>query len=120
MNIQINRKIRGTYRRSRSAERLLRSLGASGKLVGFKYLVYIAEMLLKLPNEERWLTKNIYPETAKHFRVGYDSVDKAIRTLITKCWERKDHSMLDRIAGSHLDKRPTSAQFIDMLVAYLR
>ena len=43
MNIQINRKIRGTYRRSRSAERLLRSLGASGKLVGFKYLVYIAE-----------------------------------------------------------------------------
>lgn len=101
-------------------ERLLRSLGASGRLVGFKYVVFIVEELLKTPCDEHWLTKGVYPETGKHFNVSAFSVERAIRVVIKHCWDREDHAALDHVAGIHLEKRPKNAEFLDMLVAFLR
>ena len=55
-----------------NAERLLRSLGASGRLVGFRYTVSIVEQLLHTPYERHWLTKCIYPETGNPSRTAAD------------------------------------------------
>ncbi len=100
--------------------RLLRSIGASGRFVGFNYLVFIIYQILQNPGEYYWLTKCAYPEAAKHFGVRPASVEHAIRTLIAYCWSRSDHSDLDRVAGIRLERIPTNSQFIDMLAAYLR
>ncbi len=37
--------------------RLLRSIGASGRLVGFKYVVFIVFMNMQKPDERYWITK---------------------------------------------------------------
>ncbi len=103
-----------------NAERLLRSLGVSGRLVGFKFLVFIAEKLVENPDEWQWLTKGVYPDTGKRFDVDSRSVERGIRGVIKACWEREDRKTLDYVAGVHLEKRPTNAEFIDMLVAFLR
>lgn len=108
------------YRNPINADRLLRSLGISGTLVGFKYIVFIVEDLIKGPNERYYFTKSIYPDTAKYFKVGAASVERAIRTVIDSCWERSDHRTLDYIAGNHLDRKPTNSEFIDLLAAFLR
>lgn len=43
--------------------KLLRSVGASGRLVGFNYIVYIVYNILQKPDEHYWITKCAYPET---------------------------------------------------------
>ena len=48
------------------------------------------------------------------------SVEHAIRTVIASCWDRYDHSDLNRVAGIELETMPTNSEFIDILVAYLR
>ena len=99
--------------------KLLRSIGASGRLVGFNYIVFIVYNILKKPDEHYWITKCAYPETAKYFKVRPSSVEHAIRTVISSVWDRCDHSNLDRVAGIELEKMPTNSEFIDILVAYL-
>ena len=46
--------------------RLLRGIGASGRFVGFNYVVFIIYRILQNPGEYYWLTKCAYPEAAKH------------------------------------------------------
>ena len=100
--------------------KLLRSIGASGRLVGFNYVVYIVYNILQKPDEHYWITKCAYPDTAKYFQVRLASVEHAIRTVIASCWDRYDHSDLNRVAGIELENMPTNSEFIDILVAYLR
>ena len=100
--------------------KLLRSIGASGRLVGFNYVVYIVYNILQKPDEHYWITKCAYPDTAKYFQVRPASVEHAIRTVIASCWDRYDHSDLNRVAGIELENMPTNSEFIDILVAYLR
>ena len=100
--------------------KLLRSIGASGRLVGFNYVVYIVYNILQKPDEHYWITKCAYPDTAKYFQVQPASVEHAIRTVIASCWDRYDHSDLNRVAGIELENMPTNSEFIDILVAYLR
>ena len=109
------------FEKDMDAERLLRSIGANGRYTGYAYLIYIVENILASPNSyHHFLTKSIYPETAKHFGVQAASVEHAIRTVVQSCWKRSDHRELDYVAGIHLEKMPTNSQFIDLLVAFLR
>ena len=108
------------YEKRLDAERLLRSIGANGRYIGYTYLIYIVEMILASPESHHFLTKAVYPDTAKHFGVNMASVEHAIRTVIQSCWRRADHRALDYVAGIHLEKMPTNSQFIDILVAFLR
>ena len=57
---------------------------------------------------------------AKKFGVRPSSVEHAIRTVIASCWDRYDHSDINRVAGIELEKIPTNTVFITMLVDYLR
>lgn len=103
-----------------TTERILRALGVTGKLLGFKYTLYMVEQLMDSKIGVLLITKNLYPETARHFGVTASSVERALRTLIHVCWERTDHSFLEHIAGTPLGRVPTNSEFLDMLVAYLR
>ena len=100
--------------------RLLRSLGATGRLYGYKYMEYIVDYMSRHQDDHQFLTKVVYPETAKHFHVSPSSVERAVRTLIQAIWKRSDHSNLDYVAGVQLEKAPTNSEFIDMVVAFIQ
>lgn len=102
------------------ADRLLRLLGASGKLSGFYYAVYMLEQVKQKPDHVLLITKRLYKQTAQHFGTTSNCVERNLRTLVQVCWRQPDHGLLDRIAGSPLSQPPTNTQFIDMLSAYLR
>ena len=93
------------------AERLLRMLGASGKLAGFRQAAYMIERVRENPKYVQLITKRLYRESC---------VERNLRTLIQTCWKYPDHSFLDLITGAPLMQAPTNTQFIDMLAAYLR
>lgn len=102
------------------AERLLRGLGVTGKLVGFRYTMFMVEQVLEDTNRILLITKRLYPDTGRHFGVSAISVERAVRILIRTCWERNDHSFLEHIAGTTLEHIPSNSEFIDMLAGYLR
>ena len=105
---------------SLNAERLLRLLGASGKLAGFHYAVYMVEQVRDQPENMLLITKRLYMQTAEHFNTTPSCVERNLRTLIQSCWSYPDHSFLNLIAGTELQQPPTNSQFIDILAAYLR
>lgn len=103
-----------------TVDRLLRSLGASRRLIGFDYTVYMVNQLVSEHESIRLITKRLYPETAKHFGVTTHSVERALRTLINSCWLYGDRSSMCKIAGRELDAPPSNASFLDMLAAYIK
>lgn len=102
-----------------NAARLLRALGASRKLTGFRYAEYMIEQVLEDENKLYLITKCLYPETARHFSVTPQIVERGLRTLIQVCWRQEDHELLDYIADKHLKEQPTNTEFIDMTTAFL-
>ena len=104
-----------TFKMPLTAERLLRSLGATGKLAGFRCTVYMIERIQENPEQLQLITKRLYRETGKKFGVSAASVERNLRTLIHFCWSRTDHSFLAHIAGTDLRTPPTNSEFLDML-----
>lgn len=102
------------------AEQLLRGLSVTGKLVGFRYAVYMVEQVTDDPDGIYLITKRLYPETAHRFGVTVSSVERALRNVVHAVWERTDHGLLEYIAGTTLHRPPTNSKFIDMLAGYLR
>lgn len=103
-----------------TADRLLRSLGATGRLTGFDYAVFMIEQIVNAQGSIHLITKRLYPETAKHFGVMPHSMERALRTLINVCWKYGDRATLNGIAGRTLTSRPSNASFLDMLAAYIK
>lgn len=103
-----------------TADRLLRSLGASRRLVGFDYTVYMINQLVSERESIRLITKRLYPETAKRFGVTAHSVERALRTLIRSCWMYGDKDAMCEIAGRELNAPPSNSNFLDMLSAYMK
>ena len=77
---------------SLNAERLLRLLGASGKLASFRYAVYMVEQVRDQPENMLLITKRLYMQTAEHFNTTPSCVERNLRTLIQNCWSYPDHS----------------------------
>ncbi len=103
-----------------NTEQLLRSLGATGRLKGFFYAAYMIEQVVKDPLAATLITKRLYPETAKHFGISAGAVERNLRTVIRTCWNRPDRDLLEEVAGTHLYRKPTNGEFLDMTAAYLR
>ena len=107
------------FKKPLTAERLLRSLGATGKLAGFRCTAYMVERIQKDPNQLQLITKRLYKETGKKFGTSAASVERNLRTLIHFCWNRTDHSLLEHISGAPMKKPPTNSEFLDTLASYL-
>ena len=110
----------GDFEKPMDAERLLRCLGVTGRLVGFLYTIYMVECVCNEPEQIQLSTKRLYPDTARLFKVSAASVERNLRTVVRTCWRQPDHSFLDHVAGVTLYRQPTNTEFIDMLAGFLR
>lgn len=102
------------------AEQLLRHLGVSGRLKGFRYTVYMMERVAEEPTAVFLITKCLYSETARYFQVSVSAVERDLRTLVRACWDQGDRAFLEAVAGAHIPQRPTNSEFLDMTAAFLR
>lgn len=105
---------------TKEIERLLRRLGARGNLSGFPLAVYMIEQVMVNPDQLSLITKRLYRDTARKFGRTPESAERNLRTLIQVCWNQRDRSLLESIAGRTLYKTPTNSEFLDMVAAFLR
>ncbi len=97
---------------------LLRKLGAPGCYKGFDQVVYAVQRLLESPRRIHEIVR-VYWEAADALQVGRDTVERDIRTIVKAVWNNPDHTLLDRVAGRTLCRRPKVSEFLDMLAYYL-
>ena len=84
---------------------------------GYSFLIYAVELAVRNEEYLLYITKELYPDVAKHFHSQLRS-KRSLRTVITTCWNEGNRTLLDRIAGYELQRKPTTGEFISMLAYY--
>lgn len=100
-------------------ERLIRTLGIGATYRGYRYLSSGIALCLQDENYLLSVSKLLYPQIARMYCTTSSSVERDLRTVIKVCWERGNKEYLKKLAMHPLDSRPTSGEFIDILVAYI-
>ena len=94
-------------------DEILFRLGIMPNLVGHKYLKFGVERI-------QYVTKDLYPSIARYYGTTWLSVEHGIRTAIQICWKKGNRTLLDEVAGYHLEERPTVSEFFAMIVMYVQ
>lgn len=100
-------------------ENLLLRLGANRSYMGFCYIIYAVKLSIEDENRLQLISKWLYPEIAKKYCTSTQCVERNIRTLVAKIWNKGNRPLLETIAYTPLNKKPNNASFIAILVAYL-
>lgn len=97
---------------------ILRALGITRCYKGFKHTEYAICLAIQDESRLEAITKEIYMETAEHFGCSWTSVERNIRTAVSRAWS-VNPELLCQMAGYPLEFEPTSSQFIEMVSSYV-
>lgn len=102
-------------------ETTLRKFGIGSRYRGFRQAVAAIELAVEDEDRLRAITKEIYCEVAHRLGCSWFSVERNIRTLITRIWSQpQSRVLLFRIAGYELPQSPTVSEFLDVFSNYIR
>ena len=103
-----------------NVESLVHRLGICSIYRGYSFLIYAVELAVRNEEYLLYITKELYPDVAKHFHSTSTRIERSLRTVITTCWNEGNRTLLDRIAGYELQRKPTTGELISMLAYYVR
>lgn len=102
---------------------ILRDLGIPANLVGFRYIREAIIIAVKNPRVIDAITKELYPDVAKHFGTTSSRVERGMRHAITVACDRGDVELLHKYFGytvaKHHDK-PTNSEFVAIIADSIR
>lgn len=99
---------------------LIHSLGIHATYRGYRYLVYAVALSMQNEDYLLFISKSLYPAIAQKYQVSVSSVERNIRTIITACWNYGNRDLLQEITPYPLTEKPTTGEFIDILVTHLK
>ncbi len=92
-------------------------LGITPNYLGFYQAAYAVTLCMKEPERLISITKSLYPDVAKYFRTSTGSVERNIRTVAKISWDSHSKALSD-LSSECLQKQPTVAQFLSLIVFY--
>lgn len=102
---------------------LLEQLGLAGQEKGFERLSYAIAVTAKEFERAGSVTKLLYPDLAKHFQTTPEKIERSLRHLIEKSWEKGEKMRFEELFGYHRDNseiRPTNSEYIAILADRIR
>ena len=102
---------------------LLEQLGLAGQEKGFERLSYAIAVTAKEFERAGSVTKLLYPDLAKHFQTTPEKIERSLRHLIEKSWEKGEKTRFEELFGYHRDNseiRPTNSEYIAILADRIR
>ena len=102
---------------------LLEQLGLARKEKGFERLSYAIAVTAKEFERAGSVTKLLYPDLAKHFQTTPEKIERSLRHLIEKSWEKGEKTRFEELFGYHRDNsenRPTNSEYIAILADWIR
>ncbi|MBQ8279473.1 MAG: sporulation initiation factor Spo0A C-terminal domain-containing protein [Roseburia sp.] len=103
-------------------QELMLQLGFPQHVYGYNYIAYALVLIMHDPEVLHHITKELYPDIAKHFRSTPSRVERAIRTSIHITWLYGNINMIEKVFGYSIipDKGfPTNTQLLAGLYFYL-
>ena len=108
---------------SEEIEELLGQLGLTGQEKGFERLSYAIAVTTREFERAGSVTKLLYPDLAKHFQTTPEKIERSLRHLIEKSWEKGEKERFEDLFGYHRDNseiRPTNSEYIAILADRIR
>ena len=108
---------------SQTIQELLLAIGFPQHVYGYNYVMYSLELILENPEILHHITKELYPQIAKHFDSTPARVERAIRTAIHITWLYGNLPMINTIFGNTIrsDKGvPTNTQLLAGLYFFIK
>ena len=102
---------------------LLEQLGLARKEKGFERLSYAIAVTAQEFERAGSVTKLLYPDLAKHFQTTPEKIERSLRHLIEKSWEKGEKTRFEELFGYHRDNsenRPTNSDYIAILADWIR
>lgn len=97
----------------------LKKMGISGGYLGEKFLALALQLLDEDSTRLCCVSKLLYEDIAKSYRTSASCVERNFRTLTSAIWNKGNRKHLEKIAGCHLECRPSNIEFLDMMSVYL-
>lgn len=97
---------------------VLYQLGLTANYTGFFHIAYAIYLAMQSPQRLCLVTKWLYPDVAAHYETTPASVERNIRTSISRIWN-ENSSRLIQLSCTPLSSKPTNARFLAILVSYL-
>ena len=100
----------------------LLQLGMSTSVLGFKYArAAIVNILCSEQEKRLYVTKRIYPEIAEQFNVTASRVERAIRHVIHRTFEKnRENVLVQEIAMNTHGCYPTNSEFLAFIAEKIR
>ena len=98
--------------------KLLNSLGVTANYTGFFQLLYALQLCVDQPDRLLFVTKQLYPEVAKHFHTNWQAVERNLRTVGNIIW-REGRPQLEELAHRPLKHKPANTKLLAILVLSL-
>ena len=102
---------------------LLEQLGLARQEKGFERLSYAIAVTAQEFERAGSVTKLLYPDLAKHFQTTPEKIERSLRHLIEKSWEKGEKTRFEELFGYHRDNseiRPTNSEYIAILADWIR
>ena len=102
---------------------IMLNLGVPAHLRGYRYLREAVLMSADDMELVGSVTKLLYPEVARKFKVTDQKVERGIRNAIEVSWERGNTELFDEIFGYSVQEgksRPTNSEYIARLADKVR
>lgn len=102
---------------------LLEQLGLARKEKGFERLSYAIAVTAQEFERAGSVTKLLYPDLAKHFQTTPEKIERSLRHLIEKSWEKGEKTRFEELFGYHRDNseiRPTNSEYIAILADWIQ
>lgn len=103
----------------RKAAQILRKLGVNNSYIGFSYIAYGVTLNIHNPDLITYISKGLYVEIATKYHTTTGCVERDMRTVIHKIWNRGDRNLLNSIFGYELTQKPRNGEFIDAVSHYI-
>lgn len=103
--------------------KLLEQLGLARQEKGFERLSYAIALTAQEFERAGSVTKLLYPDLAKHFQTTPEKIERSLRHLIGKSWEKGEKTRFEELFGYHRDNseiRPTNSEYIAILADRIR
>ena len=101
-------------------QQLLLQIGFPQHVYGYNYTLYALELILLDPDMLNHMTKELYPEIAKHFNSTPVDVLRAIRIATYFTWLHGNYKTINTIFGSVIKGLPTNTQLLAGLYYHIK
>ena len=101
-------------------QQLLLQIGFPQHVYGYNYTLYALELILLDPDMLHNMTKELYPEIAKHFNSTPVDVLHAMRTAIYITWLYGDYQTINSVFGKSIKGLPSNTQLLAGLYYYIK